>query len=152
MRTEDKPIFDQLSPVEVLALTIWAEARGESHEGQLAVGYVILNRAKLWKQSIKSVCFAKNQFSCYNSNDKQYPRLLEIAKDFSQALSVNQSLIKCYDVAYIIISSPSESTIGDALYYRVLNYPNRWFDSSIKEGKLKKVATVGAHEFFEEVV
>jgi hypothetical protein len=150
MLNEDYEIFYNLSPVEAMALTIWAEARGESHEGQLAVGYVILNRARLWRKSIKEVCYAKNQFSCYNSNDIQYPRLVKIASDFSLALSESKSLPKCYDVAYIITSSPLESIVGDALYYRVLNYPNKWFDKSIKEGKLIKVAEIQNHEFFEE--
>ena len=152
MKSEDKPLFDRLSSVEALALTIWAEARGESHDGQLAVGYVILNRAMQWHKSIKEVCYAPNQFSCYNSNDKQYPRLVEISKDFSKALSEIKSLPKCYDVAYIIFCSPLESTVGDALYYRVIGYPNKWFDESIKSGKLIKVCTIEHHEFFKEAI
>lgn len=150
MRDEDKPIFERLNSVEILALTIYAEARGEGHDGQLAVAYVILNRARLWHKSIKDVCYGKNQFSCYNSNDPQYPKLLEIANNFSLALSENQPLRNCYDVAYMTVSAPFESNVGDATFYRVIGTKNKWFDGAIKAGKLLMIGVIKQHEFFRE--
>jgi spore germination cell wall hydrolase CwlJ-like protein len=49
----------------VLALTVWGEARGEPQAGQVAVAWVIRNRAERRQQSIQRVCLAKWQFSCW---------------------------------------------------------------------------------------
>lgn len=71
---------------DVLALSLWGEARGESDEGRRAVASVIYNRAQ-WKGNpnlfmrgitplesptlsgrIRAVCLAKSQFSCWKWN------------------------------------------------------------------------------------
>ncbi len=57
--------------VELLAKVISAEARGESYEGQVAVGAVILNRVKhpSFPDSISGVIYQNGAFSCvYDSN------------------------------------------------------------------------------------
>lgn len=56
------------SDVELLAKVISAEARGESYEGQVAVGAVILNRVKhpSFPDSISGVVYQKGAFSCVN--------------------------------------------------------------------------------------
>lgn len=56
------------SDVELLAKVISAEARGESYEGQVAVGAVILNRVKhpSFPDSISGVIYQKGAFSCVN--------------------------------------------------------------------------------------
>jgi spore germination cell wall hydrolase CwlJ-like protein len=150
MKPEDKEIFNKLNSLETMTLTLYAEGRGEPHDGQLAVCYIILNRSQKWKQGIKEICYAPNQFSCYNSNDKQYPKLVEIADNFDKALSENQSLRKCYEVAYMTLSAMGESIIGDATFYRVIGTKNKWFDGAIKSGVLVKVCEIKNHEFFRE--
>ena len=50
-----------------LAATIWAEARGEPKQGQIAVANVVLNRAYITDQSICQVVKEKHQFSWTNS-------------------------------------------------------------------------------------
>ena len=47
----------------VLALTIWRENRGGGLSGMQSVANVILNRAKLQKQSVYEVCTKHAQFS-----------------------------------------------------------------------------------------
>lgn len=56
------------SDVELLAKVISAEARGESYEGQVAVGAVVLNRVKhpSFPDSISGVVYQKGAFSCVN--------------------------------------------------------------------------------------
>lgn len=59
------------SDVELLAKVISAEARGESYEGQVAVGAVILNRVAhpSFPDSISGVVYQSGAFSCvYDSN------------------------------------------------------------------------------------
>lgn len=57
--------------VELLAKVISAEARGESYEGQVAVGAVILNRVAhpSFPDSLSGVVYQKGAFSCVNDSN-----------------------------------------------------------------------------------
>lgn len=57
--------------VELLAKVISAEARGESYEGQVAVGAVILNRIAhpSFPDSLSGVIYQKGAFSCVNDSN-----------------------------------------------------------------------------------
>ena len=78
-----------LSDLDILTLTVWAEARGEPEDGQRAVAYVILNRLaapKWWSQerndgiednTIKAVCLDPWQFSCWNPGTPAYKAILK---------------------------------------------------------------------------
>jgi N-acetylmuramoyl-L-alanine amidase len=57
--------------VELLAKVISAEARGESYEGQVAVGAVILNRVAhpSFPDSISGVVYQNGAFSCVNDSN-----------------------------------------------------------------------------------
>lgn len=70
---------------QIAARTIWAEARGESEEGQRAVAYVIMNRKRSgkWGSSLASVCTWPKQFSCHNDNDPNRIKLFSLAEDDS---------------------------------------------------------------------
>lgn len=61
--------------IELLAKVISAEARGESYEGQVAVGAVILNRVKhpSFPDSISGVVYQKGAFSCVTDSNWYKP-------------------------------------------------------------------------------
>ena len=61
--------------VELLAKVISAEARGESYEGQVAVGAVILNRVAhpSFPNSISGVVYQNGAFSCVNDSNWYAP-------------------------------------------------------------------------------
>lgn len=61
--------------VELLAKVISAEARGESYEGQVAVGAVILNRVRhpSFPDSISGVVYQQGAFSCVNDSNWYQP-------------------------------------------------------------------------------
>ena len=84
-----------LSDQEVLALTIYGEARGESIEGQIAVGCVVRNRA-IAGSHYKDICLEPKQFSCWNQDDVNYPILNELAqKLFNGEVQDNPILMQC---------------------------------------------------------
>ena len=62
--------------VDVLARTIYCEARGESVEGKFAVGAVIMNRVESprfrYDENIIAACVRYRQFSCWNKNDPNF--------------------------------------------------------------------------------
>ena len=59
------------SDVQLLAKLISAEARGESYEGQVAVGAVVLNRVKhpSFPDTISGVIYQNGAFSCVNDSN-----------------------------------------------------------------------------------
>ena len=67
----------------VLARTIYGEARGESVRGKEAVAAVILNRVRRsrdrggywWGNDITQVCLKPWQFSCWNDDDPNRPKV-----------------------------------------------------------------------------
>lgn len=69
------------SDVELLAKVISAEARGESYEGQVAVGAVILNRVEhpSFPDSISGVVYQNGAFSCINDSN-WYAEVADSAK------------------------------------------------------------------------
>lgn len=69
--------------VDVLARTLWGEARGEGSVGMHAVANTILNRVKIaqgrgtfwWGNDIIQVCQKPYQFSCWNRSDPNFRKL-----------------------------------------------------------------------------
>ena len=91
---------------DILARTIWGEARGEGVEGMKAVANVVLNRVKIskdrggfwWGNDITSVCKKPFQFSCWNKSDPNFKKLQIVdTKDlyFSTALRIARRAVFC---------------------------------------------------------
>lgn len=57
-----------ISELDILARTLWGEARGEGYLGMLAVAHVVANRVfdHRWPNSFAEVCKQPQQFSCWN--------------------------------------------------------------------------------------
>lgn len=111
--------------VELLAKVISAEARGESYEGQVAVGAVILNRVShpSFPNSISGVVYQKGAFSCVNDSN-WYAKVADSAK---RAAS---DALNGWD--------PS----GGAIYYY---NPNKTNDKFMHSRPVIK--TIGSHRF-----
>ncbi len=75
--------------VELLAKVISAEARGESYEGQVAVGAVILNRVAhpSFPDSISGVVYQSGAFSCVNDSNWYQPVASSSKKAATDALN-----------------------------------------------------------------
>lgn len=68
-----------MSDAEVLARTLYAEARNGGAVGMSHVAHVILNRAnnpRWWGNSVRAVCLAKMQFSCWWVADANQKKML----------------------------------------------------------------------------
>ena len=87
------PIAD-FGTQEVLARTLWGEARGQGIDGMHAVASVIQNRANhpcWWGHDLRSVCLAPEQFSCWNGNDPQH-KLMRATTIMDRAYPTAESL------------------------------------------------------------
>jgi len=81
----------QMNEIEVLARTLYGEARGEPVAGKEAVASVVMNRVRRsqekssgywWGNDVITVCTKPWQFSCWNVDDPNRPKLLTVeAKD-----------------------------------------------------------------------
>ena len=68
--------IEQQSEPALLRMCIWAEARGESVVGRLAVAWVLRNRALFRETSIKTEILRPWQFSSFNANDPNRGKML----------------------------------------------------------------------------
>lgn len=105
------------SDLDTLFRTVWAEARGDGLEGETAVAWAIRNRAErayagsLLGQAgaVEHVCKARLQFSCWNSDDPNLPKLLALKPEDAPEL-----FDLCQDVLDGIVEDPTKS--ADSYY------------------------------------
>lgn len=138
--------YYQALEVDVLARTIFGEARGEPHEGLEAVANVVLNRVSIaqkrgrywWGNNIIGVCQKPYQFSCWNKNDPSYQRLINVTDKnihFATALRIARRAI---------IGALPDRTNGATHYHA--DYVSPYW--AVGE---KPVKTIGRHLFFKLV-
>ena len=124
---------------ETLLKTVWAEARGEPKEGQLAVAHVIWNRAKANKErwggnSIAGVCRAPKQFSCWNNVSDIDMSTTKEGKDAHA--TIDQWLPD--------FKSMPDPTKGADHYYNPEKTAAKWAE------KIPKTCTINKHDFHKE--
>jgi len=68
---------------EILARTLWGEARGEGIDGMRAVAHVILNRVAdaRWPGTVAEVCLQPSQFSAWLERDANRRKMLAVDDD-----------------------------------------------------------------------
>lgn len=118
--------------LQIMARTLWGEARGEGIEGLEAVARVIINRykAKKWFTgyrvengrkipAIKETCLKKSQFSCWNKKDANYPKLLLVDEK-------NPVFVKCLDIAEKAIDGRLPDFTNNATFYHTRAIKPKW--------------------------
>ena len=81
--------------VEIIAKTIWGEARGCDATQQAAVVWCILNRvdSDLFPNSIREVVTQPYQFSGYNATNPVDPEIIFLVQDVLARWSIEQSCV-----------------------------------------------------------
>ncbi|HRQ60493.1 MAG TPA: cell wall hydrolase [Alphaproteobacteria bacterium] len=147
--TEDKHALDFYREMEtdVLARTLWGEARGEGVRGMEAVACVIQNRVHVarekerywWGNNIIQVCQKPYQFSCWNRSDPNFQKLQAVdGKDihFASALRIaRRAVLECLmditngathyhadsiEKPYWAKGVDPRATIGKHIFYRII--------------------------------
>jgi len=134
-----------LRPVDLdmLARTLWGEARGESELGQIAVAWVIRNRAEdpgkdWWGDTVADVCLKPSQFSCWNKSDPNSPKL----RGPSSALPGYEKL---YDIGQRVMLGEVPDPTGGASHYKVTGTKASWDSAAAKV----KPVIIGHHSFYK---
>jgi len=137
--------------INALALTIWAEARGEGEEGMIAAAWAIRNRVEMdlgndnkpdwWGEGYEGVCKAPWQFSCWNKNDPNYKYLTGAVK-----IPANQ-LDEAVRIAGMVINGEVPDPTGHATHYYAISMTQvpKW----AKAGKYS--CRIGRHIFYRDV-
>ncbi|KGU84816.1 cell wall hydrolase [Pseudomonas mediterranea] len=132
---------------DILARTLWGEARGEGLAGQIAVAWTVRNRVEdgraksWWGEGYAGVCQAPYQFSCWNKNDQNYPYLSGAKpippKQFEQARRA----------ADLVISGAEPDSTKGATHYYATTMPKvpAW------AAKATQTLRLGNHLFFRDV-
>jgi len=140
-------IKGQLNDFEILCLTVIGEGRGEPVEGQIAIANVIMNRSRIQKKSIKEICLAPAQFSCWNETD---PNRLLLETLIKEILLGNHEVGFYKQIMYVVggvyDGKISDNTKG------VQNYmTTKLFNSPLRPGWAKKPKAepfqIGSHTF-----
>ncbi len=135
----ESEIYFRVLETDTLARTIWGEARGEGSIGMQAVAAVIHNRLRVskakgkfwWGNSIIEICQKPYQFSCWNRDDPNYRKVLNVdARD--------RIFAKALDIARICLPDPTR----DATHYHVAGIYPFWARNQ------QPTATIGRHIFY----
>lgn len=130
-----------MDDTEVLARTIYGEARGEPEEGQYAVGATVVNRLALntwYGDTITHVCLKPYQYSCWLKSDPNYTKLLDIADD-------DPLLLPFIYIAENVINGVEDPTHGATHYYAVSIPPPAWIANATF------TVQIGHHRFYKDV-
>lgn len=125
--------------IDVLARTIWGEARGEGPNGMMAVAEVIITRvkhAKRWPNDVISVCQQPFQFSCWNENDPNLGKLLAVD-------DTDATFAAALDIAQLAVDGLLQNTTKGADHYHEQSINPRWAHRETP------VAVIGRHKFYK---
>lgn len=134
--------------MEIMARTIWGEARGEEFAGKVAVGWVIRNRFEKpgwWTRNkddipddtIAAACRDPWQFSCWNDKDPNRPAL--------EAINIsNTPFRECLLAVSGVLTGLCPDPTGRANHYKTstLAWPKDWGDER------DPVSIIGRHSFY----
>ncbi|MCW9035573.1 MAG: cell wall hydrolase [Alphaproteobacteria bacterium] len=131
---------------DILARTIYGEARGEAVRGKEAVACVIINRVQKaktkggywWGASIEKVCHKPWQFSCWNVNDPNREKITDPNLN-------NRVFSSCLRIARRAINGAITDPTRGATHYHHKDINPAW-----ARGKAPS-AEIGNHLFYNNV-
>lgn len=129
--------------LDVMARTIWGEARNQGYAGMQAVANVIMNRVRYskqkggywWGNGVAGVCQKRAQFSVWLPSDPNY-RLINAITDKDATFRL------CKTIANDAIRGALKDITGNADYYHTTGIMPTW-----AKGKIP-TARIGDHVFY----
>lgn len=138
-----------LDDVQLLAVTLYGEARNEPLEGLLAVAWVIQNRVgKRFGKSVRKVCMAHAQFSCWfpYGGAANHEAVKALVTTLAAKTPVEtQPYRQCAYVAFGVLHGWVVSNIGACNHYHTVSLVPRPGWAQKATPKHQK----GAHLFYE---
>lgn len=136
-------MITSFAELEMVARTVYGEARGEPFNGQSAVAHVIFNRvlAGRFGSGVIGVCQRRLQFSCWNQDDPNYHELTRV--DLKEL-----GLRRATEAVLAALAQRPAFTLQDSTHYFAESLPAfpRW-----AVGKTPTLI-IGRHLFFNDIV
>lgn len=140
-----KKLEQEYQEIDILARTIYGEARGEGLSGLEAIASTILNRTKIarekgnnfwWGSDIISICKKPYQFSCWNKNDPN--------KDKIERVTLNdKTFASCLRIAKKSIAGILKDKTNGATHYHTKSIEPSWAKNKIP------CCEIGNHLFYK---
>lgn len=144
-------LLGALSDGDVVGLTLFGEARGQTVEGRIAVANVIGNRVAAQVSAFglthRAVCLKPWQFSCWRPEGGQanYELLMDAAANLSQHRAVGPLLKECLWIADGLLREQFRDYTRGATHYLTSalyeSHPPAWAKT------VPILASLGAHVF-----
>jgi N-acetylmuramoyl-L-alanine amidase len=133
--------------IDYLAVTIWAEARGEGREGMELVAHVIKNRVdspnkRRYGTGVAGVVTKPWQFSCWNVGDPNRARCENLMKGQAPTGRDGVAWNEAKKVAYSVLIGALPDVTKGATYYHTAAVDPSW------NRDMRLVARVGRHLFW----
>jgi spore germination cell wall hydrolase CwlJ-like protein len=132
---------------EIAARTVYGEGRGEPFEGQVAIAWVIRNRAERpgwWGRDVGQVCLKPSQFSCWLATDPNRDVITAVTAE-------NPAFRRCLGITALVLSGDLEDPTEKSTHYITLDrpewasmWPPKW------AGSMHKTVVIGGHQFLSE--
>jgi N-acetylmuramoyl-L-alanine amidase len=135
------------SAVDILARTLWGEARGEPVRGKEAVACVVMNRVRTaqarggrywWGADPIAVCTKPWQFSCWNPADPNRAKLEAVTME-------DRTFRMCVRIARRALAGVVDDPTGGATHYHTRDVAPPW-----SRGR-SPTAEIGGHVFYANV-
>lgn len=128
---------------DILARTIWGEARGEGTAGMQAVAAVVINRVAVaqrrggywWGNGVAQVCQKPYQFSCWNKDDANFRKIVAVGVDDPQFAAAVR-------MACTMIMGRGHDPTGGATHYHAAGITPYWTRGH------QPAAIIGRHIFY----
>lgn len=126
---------------EVVARTVYGEARGEKKKGKIAVAWVIRNRVekpRWWGWTYREVCLKPYQFSCWNPGDPNREKCLAV-------MWYDPTYQACLEAAVEVMNGEVDDPTDGATSYVASYIPLPEWTS-----RMALTKRIGNHVFFRE--
>lgn len=142
----DVPAITGDVDVDVLARTLYGEARGEPVRGKEAIAAVVVNRVAVaqrrgghwWGDTVARVCLAEKQFACWNPGDPNREKLLSATRQ-SPGMAV------CLRIARRACKGLLDDPTDGATHYHANHITPRWAEGHAA------CAAIGNHLFYRDI-
>jgi len=138
----DQALAEPARERDILARTLWGEARSEGETGMRAVAAVFINRRARDGieriRSVREICLAAYQFSCWNVGDPNRIKVLTVDEsDGPFRIALN--------IAAEALSGTMVDPTGGATHYHAAHIHPYW-----SHGRTPS-ASIGHHVFYNNV-
>lgn len=139
------------SDVDIIALTLWGEARNQGPEGRIAIANVIRNRVAAQQSHFgrtpREVCLKPKQFSCWipEGGEDNHGVLMATVLHLSKGEPAGPLVRECQWIAKGLVDNAFVDNTHGATHYLVgdlfQNNPPSWARDQ------RPLARIGAHVF-----